>query len=181
MKCNLVMVRDYYRFFYHAGINRDVATFDAVLQVFRQCQEGMPDVRRSATLGSSAGGYAALLFGHHLGVDAVFAFAPQTLIDADKLREMSGRDELWRIPEEHRDLSLLLARHNGRTRYEVYYCQDNDEDRRFADRLRDCPGIHLHPQPGDTHFVLSQMHRDGQLPSFLAGSVNPGAAGSRSD
>jgi hypothetical protein len=178
---NLVMLRDYYRFFYHAGLNRDVTSIDAVIRLLASTREAMPHVRASATLGSSAGGYAAILFGHHLAVDTVFAFAPQTLIDAPKLREMSGREDLSGIPEEHRDLSILLTQHNGRTRYEVWYSRDNDEDRGFAERIGGCPGVTLHPEPGDSHFVLAQMHRGGALPSFgLGGDVSPEASGSRS-
>jgi len=179
---NLVMLRDYYRFFYHAGLNRDVSSIDEVIGLLASTRDAMTHVEASATLGSSAGGYAAILFGHHVAVDTVFAFAPQTLIDAPKLREMSGREDLSGIPEEHRDLAKLLATHNGRTRYEVWYCQDNEEDRGFAERISGCPGVSLHAEPGDSHFVLAQMHLEGKLPSFrLARGVSSTATDSRSE
>src|SRR5439155_10047639 len=66
---NLVMLRDYYRFFYHAGLNRDVSSIDEVIGLLASTRDAMTHVEASATLGSSAGGYAAILFGHHVAVD----------------------------------------------------------------------------------------------------------------
>jgi acetyl esterase/lipase len=52
-------------------------------------------VERTVTVGSSAGGYAALLFGHLLEVDEVLAFASQTFLDP-ALRDRHGENRhLW--------------------------------------------------------------------------------------
>lgn len=165
---NLVMLRDYQRFFYHAGLNSEIQDLDAILQRLRTFRQELPHVRQSFCLGSSAGGYAALLFGHYLRAHTVFAFAPQTLIDLQRLQAFTGRTDTWRFPEAHRDLALLLAEHNGQTRYKVFYCEGRARDRDFAERISGCPGVELHPQPGNTHLVIQELYKAGRLREVVA-------------
>jgi len=98
-----------------------------------------------------------------LQVDVVYAFAPVTLINLDDLKKFGGSKEVWRITEEHRDLAKLLAKHNGRTRYKIFYCDGNVRDRNYAERLRHLPGVELCPQPGHTHNVIQAINESGRL------------------
>jgi len=164
---NLVLVRDPHHSAYHAGLGPDLPDVGAVTERLRALGTEPAGVRRRCALGTSAGGYAALLFGHHLAVDEVLVFAPQTRLDLPILRALSGRWRQAPIPEEHRNLARLLARPNGRTRYRVFYCQGNAWDRRHAEALAGCPGVELHPQPGDTHLVYQAMHDSGRLRSVF--------------
>jgi hypothetical protein len=123
----------------------------------------LPHIRETFSFGPSAGGYAAILFGHYLQVDVVYAFAPVTLINLDDLRKYGGRKDVSRITEEHRDLALLLAKHNGRTRYKLFYCDGSPRDRTYAEHLRGLPGVELYPQPGHTHNVIQVIYESGRL------------------
>jgi hypothetical protein len=163
MHTNLILLKDYYRFFYHAGLNREITDIDAVIARLRRCREELPHVRQTFCFGMSAGGYAAILFGHYLQVDVVYAFAPATVIDLDLLKKHGGRNEVWRITEEHRDLALLLAKHNGRTRYKIFYCDGCGRDRSFAKHLKGLPGVELYPHPGNTHNVIQALFESGRL------------------
>jgi hypothetical protein len=165
---NLVMLRDYQRFFYHAGLNSEIADFGAILERLRAFRQEMPHVRHSFCMGSSSGGYAALLFGHYLKVHTVFAFAPQTLIDLELLRSFTGRSDTWRFPEAHLNLGLLMAEHNGQTRYKVFYCEGRARDRAHAERIGGCPGVELYPQPGSTHLVIEELYKAGRLREVIA-------------
>ena len=98
-------------------MNAEIPDDDALIARLRRCREELPHVRKTYCSGPSSGGYAAILFGHYLHVDVVFAFAPVTLINLDDLKRFGGSKEVWRITEQHRDLAKLLAKHNGRTRY----------------------------------------------------------------
>ena len=124
---NLVLLKDYYRFFYHAGLNPEITDVDAIIARLRRCREELPHVRQTFCFGPSAGGYAAILFGHYLQVDVVYAFAPVTLINLDDLKKFGGRKDVSRITEQHRDLARLLAKHNGRTRYKIFYCERSSQ------------------------------------------------------
>jgi hypothetical protein len=160
---NLVLLKDYYRFFYHAGLNREVTDVDATIARLQRCRESLPHVRQTYSCGPSSGGYAAILFGHYLEVDAVYAFAPVTLIDLDDLKKYGGQKDISRIPEQHRDLALLLAKHNGRTRYKIFFCDWHVRDRTYAERIQHLPGVELYPQPGTTHNVIQVMYEGGLL------------------
>ena len=163
IRSNLVLLKDYYRFFYHGGLNREITDVDAIVARLRKCREELPHVRQTFCFGPSAGGYAAILFGHYLQVDVVYACAPATVIDLDDLKKYGGRKDVSRIPEQHRDLARLLAKHNGRTRYKILYCESYGRDRTFAEHLQDLPGVELYPQPGNTHNVIRVMYESGRL------------------
>jgi hypothetical protein len=120
-------------------------------------------VRQTFSCGPSSGGYAAILFGHRLEVDVVYAFAPVTQINLDDLKKYGGRNDISRIREEHRDLARLLAKHNGRTRYKLFYCEGAPRDRAYAEHLQGLPGVELYPQPGYTHNVIQVIHESGRL------------------
>ncbi|MDQ3199164.1 MAG: hypothetical protein M3Q46_08280 [Verrucomicrobiota bacterium] len=163
IRTNLVLLKDYYRFFYQGGLNAEITDVDAIIARLRRCREELPHVRQSYCFGPSSGGYAAILFGHYLQVDAVYAFAPVTRIDLDDLKKFGGRKDIERISEEHRDLALLLANYNGRTRYKIFYCEGYARDRAHAEHLRGLPEVELYPQPGSTHNVAQAMFESGRL------------------
>jgi hypothetical protein len=163
LRANLVLLKDYYRFFYQAGLNAEITDVDAIIARLRKCREELPHVRQTYCSGPSSGGYAAILFGHYLEVDIVYAFAPATVINVDVLKKYGGCKDIGRITEEHRDLSRLLAKHNGRTRYKIFFCDGNIRDRAYAARIRDLPGVELCPQPGTTHNVIQAIYESGRL------------------
>jgi hypothetical protein len=160
---NVILLKDYYRFFYQAGLNPKVTNVDAVIACLRKCREELPHVRQTYCFGPSAGGYAAILFGHYLYVDVVYAFGPVTVINLDLLKKFGGRKDVWRITEQHRDLARLLEKHNGRTRYKIFYCDGYGRDRTFAEHVQGLPGVELYPQPGNTHLVIRVMYESGRL------------------
>ena len=160
---NLVLLKDYYRFFYHAGLNQEITDVEAIIARLRRCREELPRVRQTFSFGPSAGGYAAILFGHYLQVDVVYAFAPVTLINLDDLKKYGGRKDVSRITEQHCDLAFLLAKHNGRTRYKIFYCDGSRRDRTYAEHLQRLPGVELYPQPGHTHNVIQVIYESGRL------------------
>jgi hypothetical protein len=160
---NMVLLKDYYRFFYQAGLNPDTPDLNSTITRLQRCREELPDVRQTFCCGPSSGGYAAVLFGHYLEVDVVYAFAPVTLINLEDLKRFGGCKEMSRITEQHRDLARLLANHNGRTRYKIFYCEGHVRDRNYAERIRHLPGVELYPQPGTTHNVIEAIHQSGSL------------------
>jgi hypothetical protein len=160
---NMVLLKDYYRFFYQAGLNPEITDVNAIIARLRRCREELPHVTQTFCSGPSSGGYAAILFGHYLQVDVVYAFAPVTLINVDDLKKYGGCKDVGRITEQHRDLARLLAKHNGRTRYKLFYCDGHGRDRAYAERLQHLPGVELCPQAGTTHNVIQAIHESGRL------------------
>jgi hypothetical protein len=168
---NLVLLKDYYRFFYQAGLNPEIKDVDAIIARLQRCREELPHVEQTYCSGPSSGGYAAILFGHYLKVDIVYAFAPVTSINLDDLKKYGGRSDISRIAQEHRDLAVLLKQHNGRTQYKLFYCEGNVRDRNYAEHLKGLPGVELCPQPGTTHNVIQAIRDSGRLRETFEGSA----------
>jgi acetyl esterase/lipase len=87
-----IFVRDHRQAWYHGGVRGLAADIDGVAEGLRRRIDAVQPTR-VVTLGTSAGGYAALLFGRLLGVSEAHAFSPQTFISPD-LRERYG-DGRW--------------------------------------------------------------------------------------
>lgn len=69
----MIFVRDIYKTFYVKGINHDVSSIDALLELLEEKTAGYQIV----TCGNSAGGYMAVIAGKHLSADRIFSFGGQ--------------------------------------------------------------------------------------------------------
>ena len=90
-----LFVRDLRQAWYHLGVPDHGATLAQVAESL--CRLIAPhEVERLVVAGTSAGGYAALVFGAMLGADSVVCFAPQTVLDLELLAEYREIDAgLW--------------------------------------------------------------------------------------
>jgi hypothetical protein len=171
-----LFVRDHHRSWYHRGV---VGLGDDIASVATALQELVDSTAptKVVALGSSSGGYAALLFGRLMGVDEVHAFGPQTFISAD-LRQRHG-DERFRkmLPlllesdhyqSEYGDLNELFSRtpHNG-ARVVIHYCEGEPGDGVHARHMQSQPGVELRKYPGGDHNVAKYLRDRGTLTSVL--------------
>jgi hypothetical protein len=145
---NVVFLSDPHGSFYADGVSADLDDYDKVVAWQRDLRRELTHVERSFCLGTSMGGYAALLFGYLLEVEEVWAFSPLTIPTADVCR---------RVPPERADLAVLLRTPNGRTRYNVYYNQNWGADAIAAGSLAECEGVRLCPQEGEGHNVVQTL------------------------
>ena len=120
---NCIFVRDLKQAWYHLGVGKGLNDFGEVFRRLVREIEALAPKTIFAT-GTSAGGYAALAFGHFLGVDEVHAFVPQTFIDAKNRRQIGEYRWSKEIQRLHRsfyksawffDLAELLKHWNGKT------------------------------------------------------------------
>ena len=159
---NMAMFRSRGLTYYHGAIAPDWPDIETTIEKQREIRDQCSDAKQLYCVGTSMGGYAAMLFGHYLQADLVHAFGPQTLVDLGKTKLEPGE-----IPEAHRDLSTLLSNWNGHTRYKVYYNEGFERDRLAAERLAACPGMELFPMPGDTHNVFKDNGRYAMLKNLF--------------
>lgn len=73
-----IFVRDLYKQWYLQGINSQINTPPGLLGLLKCETHGY----KTITVGSSAGGYAAILYGSLLGAERIFAFNPQFEINS---------------------------------------------------------------------------------------------------
>jgi hypothetical protein len=170
-----VFVRDTSRGFYHRGVTGLGGTID---EIAAHLAGLIPAGSRVVTVGVSAGGYAALLFGALLGVDEVIAISPITCLTR-RGRLLMG-DRRWgpevraidrRHPEQHRHLDLRAVAAGGLPPTAIHVARDHRLDRRHAARLEHRTEVEVHLQDGADHLVVKQMRADGALEAVLARSL----------
>lgn len=128
--------------------------------------------RRVICLGSSMGGYAALLFGRLLGADRVLAFSPQVVLDPAVLRavgdlrwiDQMDRIHAMAIEPAFADLSRLLAiPTSSKTIFTVYVPADYARDAWHTALLRAFPAVVVDALPARRHNLLGPLRRFGIL------------------
>lgn len=177
-----LFVRDLHQAWYHHGVPTYGSTIAAVGESLRQLIAS-ERIERLVTVGNSAGGYAALVFGTLLDADKVLCFAPQTTIDPDTLSGMN--DQRWTsklrsleaagvLDPEWTDLRRALSEvHCGtNTRYDIYFDESFRADRLHAERLAGIDGVQLHGLQGARHAIAHAMRATGELERVLLGALN---------
>jgi pimeloyl-ACP methyl ester carboxylesterase len=176
-----LFVRDIHQSWYQRGIPGDGSTIDETAHALAELIS-RHGVRRLVTAGSSAGGYAALVFGTLLEADTVLSFGPQTVLDPDVLARWDDHrwdEQLYGLVSDGRldtrwvDLGRSLpAVRRGDTRYEVYYDPTCEPDRLHAERLADVPGVSMHRlEAGGAHNIARAMRESGELERVLQGAL----------
>jgi hypothetical protein len=123
-------------------------------------------------VGTSAGAFAALIFGTLIGVDRIVTIAPVTFID--RWRRAAVRDRRWgplvdpvnRGPQTQRSYldvkAILRARPTG-SPVDIYYPRHNRLDRFHARRLATLPQVGLNALDSERHDVVREMRDSGAL------------------
>jgi hypothetical protein len=150
------------------GLSSDIAGTEAVLRAL--IARHAP--KHVVTLGVSAGGYAAILFGALLGVDRVVAFSPQTNVDEQVVRLYSGFDtpppNQFLREGDRSSLKRVLRAQASLPEIRIYFGADHELDSSTAEGLKDFPGVILEPLTGvDTHSAIGALKRSGGLPAVL--------------
>jgi hypothetical protein len=159
---NIAMFRDFSSSYFHNYIHPDWPGIEAAIANQRRIFDSCPQASELYCVGTSMGAFSAILFGHYLKADIVYAFAAQSRISDTLLADISGD-----VPPAHRDLALLLSEWNGRTRYRMYYCKDFAMDREAAEGIAHCPGVELVPLPGNDHNVFLFTDPGDLLPGLF--------------
>lgn len=139
--------------------------------------------RRVVAVGGSAGGFAALLFGHLLEVEEVHAFSPQTFIDTEN-RARYGDDRSEAIhanvnrdcaqDRQYFDLANVFAANQVGTAFHVHYGNRHLLDTIHAKRMESFANIQLHEYDYDGHSVVRKLKEDGMLEAILRSAIGPG-------
>jgi hypothetical protein len=173
-----LLLREPHHAWYHRGLPEAGPDIDAVHGLLARHIEAVQP-RAIVTLGASAGGYAALLFGALLGADEVHAFAPQTTLR--RWQRLWMRDRRW--PKDFRrlyagggtralfDLRDVLASADARTTFHVHYCRHERLDVLHAERLGDLPNVVLHSYSGGAHKLANWLYKRGDLLRILEHAV----------
>lgn len=179
-KINKIYLRDGQQLWYHRGLPNVGDNIDGIATFLRQ-YTAHQSTQRLVVIGNSAGGYAALLFGHLLQADEVHAFAPKTFIDP--VKRIIHRDTprhatpTWRQlffygQRKYFDLKPVLrqARSNKRN-FHLYYSSAHPIDCLHATRMKSLPGIHLHAYHYGHHNLIRNLKHNGELGQIIERAI----------
>jgi hypothetical protein len=172
-----LFVRDLIGAWYHRGL-----TGTGLMEVrdFLEREIAASEAERVVMVGTSAGGYAAMLFGTLLQASVVLSFSPQTTIDIDDLHRMGDRrwdDQLRPLAKAEQldtdwlDLSALLSSYNGVTRYRLFVDNTFDLDRRHVDRLLPNEHLRVYRFGHGSHRLANRLRKKGVLSLILQQAV----------
>lgn len=180
-----IFVRDLQRAWYHRGIRDGGNNIDELAVTLKRLLDPH-EIDRLVVTGTSAGGYAALVFGALLGADTAISFAPQTVLDLEVLGEMG--DHRWDpqlkrmqangwINPQWTDLREALPRcRRADTRLQLHFDPTMGFDREHCERLAGLEGIEMIPREGGGHNIAKDMRGKGELEALLRAALTDPAA-----
>ena len=109
----LVFLRDVWKQFYITGINANCNTVEKTLDLLKQLTAGYEVI----TVGNSAGGYAAVLFGCLLNAKSIFSISGQFFVPARDLLKENINNSF-----QYYDLNSLVSKYSGTIIY-IFPCR----------------------------------------------------------
>lgn len=174
-----VFLRDLEQCWYQRGLSGVCRDVPATVDALNALLESFGPVRR-VFVGTSSGGFAAILFGVLCGADAVVAFSPQATIT--RWGRLRARDRRWptqvakaRRSALHRgqlDLVRFLAGRAHRSAITVHFGDGDPMDSHYAEWLAACPGVEAVAHPGG-HLVIRRLRERGEAAPLLHSALFP--------
>jgi pimeloyl-ACP methyl ester carboxylesterase len=192
LPCGKVFVRDIDQAWYQRGVDGlGGGIDDSAASLAQMIAARSPE--RVVMVGNSAGGYAALLFGHLIpDVDAILAFSPQTFID--RWHRAIHLDRRWRrpiatanrgrSPARYRDLlPILRSRTQDPPRVDIFASVSDRLDSLHARRVGTVPHITIRWCEGTDHSLIRSLRDRGELKPLLEAAIrpDPGSAARRAE
>lgn len=164
-------IKDFRQSWYHEGLLGLSDDMDGTEAYLRSLVERHKP-SKLVTLGASAGGYAAIVFGCRLGADRVAAFSPQTDVNAHVVSQYASYDTpppaQFLDREKSVPMKRFLKQQEKLPEIRIYYGAENRNDAQDVGRLAGIDGVHLKPMEGVTqHSIAGELKRRGLLAGIL--------------
>jgi hypothetical protein len=176
LRYSRILLNDSSHTCYLAGIPTVADSMDSLAAVLRQHVTDLAP-QRVMVVGPSAAAFAAIVLGHLIAADFVHAFSPYTDLTPATLAATGDRERfatvharLEKLPataQRFLDLRALLGEWNGKTRYNVHYCEYSAVDVTRCTHLAGLPGVVMRPHACDRHGVTRWLAGKGQLLPIL--------------
>lgn len=113
-KCGkIIFVRDVHKQWYVEGINEECNSVDKTVQLLKSLTEGYKII----TVGNSAGGYAAVLFGCKLNADKIFSISGQFFLSNTLSGKLISKHKNQEEYSRYYDLRNLIKNYSGKIFY----------------------------------------------------------------
>lgn len=166
-----ILLRDFRRAFYHHGVEGHSHDIDST-RTFLDREIARSGATRVVMLGTSMGGYAALLYGLLCAAHEVHGFAPVTALTPalqgfDAPGQPSWSSVLATLDGRYLDLAACYRATTAVPRCYLHVGEGNADDVVHAERLRGCRGVHFNYRPTAEHNIARYMLQRGELAELL--------------
>ena len=166
---HVIYLRDFSKLYYLAGVTSFgpdyAASIDALNRLIRDL-----GARSVHCMGNSAGVFGALQMGLDLGAESVLCLAGMTSVTPSKIQEAREKSKRKRVAIDPAmlDASSRFASASAHPRVRIIYGNDNEEDRREAERLAGLDGVELLPLTNwRHHLVIDALIESGEFEANL--------------
>ena len=176
---NKIFVRDLRRAWYHRGLPGIGKNIDEIADYLGRLIR-TKEFEHVTFVGSSTGGYAAILFGFLLNADSAIAFVPKTFLhpwrrllhlDVKTWRRMLVLLWTGRSQREYFDLRRVLKSRQSRTEFHVHFSADSRVDILHAENLEGCANVFMHRHVKGGHRLVRKLRDSGELQNILRASL----------
>lgn len=162
LQCNKLFIRDPNKSWYHgkiSGLSQNIKELTGHLK--KIC--GFFETKNITFIGSSMGGYAALLLGIELKVGKIIAFGPQIYIN--KMLPNSPKEDSY---ISNKDLSKLI--NTSQSKIEIFIGLNELADLYHIVDIKN-PNVIIIKLYGQAHNVMSFLHKLGFLYQYISAKV----------
>ncbi len=164
---NVIFVKDFEQCWYQKGL---LGKSHDLESTYRYLKSIIPkETEHLISIGTSAGGYAAIRFGVQLKAERILAFAPQTNITRKIFQQFKSLDsrigDLDLDSDTDLDLSKYLSKNKIESKIELYYGKYNRGDELAATNIKEY--ITIHTYPTGTHMIATYLKNQKLLDKIL--------------
>ena len=171
LKAKKIFLKDQYHSWYQRGVYENINSVEKVAEELKKIlKENKIDY--TVVVGDSAGGCAAIQFGHLIGADVVLSFNAQTFVT--QVLRGTYKDNRWEEMAMNYlsdnagfNLKDQMVKSNGKTKYFLFYSYGHGLDRIHNEMLSGLPGINLMPIDCNYHGVAGELKKLGYLKPML--------------
>jgi len=169
-RSDVIFFKDFQQCWYQQGLLGLTTDVPSTAQYIRDtvAAHGWQQV---TTVGTSAGGYAAILFGALIGAARIVAFSPQTLVGPQAFRRFASTDSRKGdidLKGRYLDLAKVLEETGFAGMIDIYFGLQNKMDVLAAEWLQRFPNVKLHGVATATHNSAQKLREEGRFGEAFA-------------
>ena len=170
---SVIFVKDFWQCWYQKGLLGLTKNIEETIS-FLQKEISDINPKKVIFVGTSAGGYASIVFGILLNVNEVLSFAPQTHIAQNifsKFKSEDSRITDINFESPYLDISKILKTHSYSGKINIYFGERNKTDKKHAINLSQFKCVNLIELPTDSHNTAKYLKDQGKLNSIFEDKI----------
>lgn len=166
---NFIFLKDFWQSWYQKGLLGIANDVESLADFIREI---VPvESQELYCVGTSAGGFAAILFAELLNAKKSLSFGPQTNVDLKTFLRFRAPESKW---DEIKSSKYLDLRNivSGEVNHILYVSSKNEIDSEQAENLRLLPKVHVNFIDSESHNIAGFLKRNDGLQPVLQDFLN---------